>query len=66
MSALATCLKIVEQGGIPAMYTGLVPSLLQVCYQICPFIMDLKHVLSCVCFFVVFLVVVVQTLLAMK
>ncbi|XP_065847536.1 probable mitochondrial adenine nucleotide transporter BTL3 [Euphorbia lathyris] len=30
MSALATCLKIVEQGGIPAMYAGLIPSLLQV------------------------------------
>ncbi|KAL8475103.1 hypothetical protein ACS0TY_030762 [Phlomoides rotata] len=30
MGALQTCLKIVEQGGIPALYTGLVPSLLQV------------------------------------
>lgn len=31
MSALATCAKIVEQGGIPALYAGLFPSLLQVC-----------------------------------
>lgn len=31
MSALATSLKIVEQGGIPALYAGLTPSLLQVC-----------------------------------
>ncbi|PON61549.1 Mitochondrial carrier protein [Parasponia andersonii] len=30
LSALATCLKIVEHGGIPALYAGLVPSLLQV------------------------------------
>lgn len=30
MSALQTCVKIVEQGGIPALYTGLIPSLLQV------------------------------------
>ncbi|KAJ8765510.1 hypothetical protein K2173_014632 [Erythroxylum novogranatense] len=30
MSALATCAKIVEQGGVPALYAGLVPSLLQV------------------------------------
>ncbi|KAL0396568.1 UNVERIFIED_CONTAM: putative mitochondrial adenine nucleotide transporter BTL3 [Sesamum calycinum] len=30
MGALQTCLKIVEQGGIPALYAGLVPSLLQV------------------------------------
>ncbi|KAJ6378121.1 hypothetical protein OIU78_028373 [Salix suchowensis] len=30
MSALATCIKIVEQGGIPALYAGLIPSLLQV------------------------------------
>ncbi|KAF2299691.1 hypothetical protein GH714_002468 [Hevea brasiliensis] len=30
MSALATCVKIVEQGGIPALYSGLIPSLLQV------------------------------------
>ncbi|XP_004237388.1 probable mitochondrial adenine nucleotide transporter BTL3 isoform X1 [Solanum lycopersicum] len=30
MSTLATTLKIVEQGGIPALYTGLTPSLLQV------------------------------------
>ncbi|KAK4366738.1 hypothetical protein RND71_014618 [Anisodus tanguticus] len=29
MSALATSLKIVEQGGIPALYAGLTPSLLQ-------------------------------------
>lgn len=31
MSALATSVKIVEQGGIPALYSGLIPSLLQVC-----------------------------------
>lgn len=31
MSALATSLRIVEQGGIPALYAGLTPSLLQVC-----------------------------------
>lgn len=31
MSALATCAKIVERGGIPALYAGLIPSLLQVC-----------------------------------
>ncbi|KAJ4849244.1 hypothetical protein Tsubulata_040444 [Turnera subulata] len=30
MSAVATCIKLVEQGGIPALYAGLVPSLLQV------------------------------------
>ncbi|KAH8508773.1 hypothetical protein H0E87_010780 [Populus deltoides] len=30
MSALVTCVKIVEQGGIPALYAGLFPSLLQV------------------------------------
>ncbi|XP_073155062.1 probable mitochondrial adenine nucleotide transporter BTL3 [Henckelia pumila] len=30
MSALQTCAKIVEQGGIPALYAGLIPSLLQV------------------------------------
>ncbi|KAH7565727.1 hypothetical protein ACOSP7_021758 [Xanthoceras sorbifolium] len=30
LSALATCIKIVEQGGVPALYAGLVPSLLQV------------------------------------
>lgn len=30
LSALATCVKIVEQGGISALYAGLIPSLLQV------------------------------------
>ncbi|KAK2655755.1 hypothetical protein Ddye_008807 [Dipteronia dyeriana] len=30
LSSLATCVKIVEQGGITALYAGLVPSLLQV------------------------------------
>ncbi|KAM0971231.1 hypothetical protein ACFX13_019449 [Malus domestica] len=30
LSALATCVKIVEQGGVPALYAGLTPSLLQV------------------------------------
>ncbi|XP_020255708.1 probable mitochondrial adenine nucleotide transporter BTL3 [Asparagus officinalis] len=30
MSAFATCMKIVEQGGVPALYAGLIPSLLQV------------------------------------
>ncbi|KAJ0097541.1 hypothetical protein Patl1_27220 [Pistacia atlantica] len=30
LSALATCVKIVEQGGFPALYAGLIPSLLQV------------------------------------
>ncbi|XP_072973477.1 probable mitochondrial adenine nucleotide transporter BTL3 [Typha angustifolia] len=30
MNALATFLKIVEQGGVPALYAGLIPSLLQV------------------------------------
>ncbi|XP_062026264.1 probable mitochondrial adenine nucleotide transporter BTL3 [Rosa rugosa] len=30
MSTLATCIKIVERGGVPALYAGLVPSLLQV------------------------------------
>ncbi|KAM7529278.1 hypothetical protein LguiB_032688 [Lonicera macranthoides] len=30
MSAIATCFKIVEQGGVPALYAGLTPSLLQV------------------------------------
>lgn len=30
MSALATSVKIVEQGGVPALYAGLIPSLLQV------------------------------------
>ncbi|OIV97892.1 hypothetical protein TanjilG_12649 [Lupinus angustifolius] len=31
LSTLATFVKIVEQGGIPALYTGLIPSLLQAC-----------------------------------
>ncbi|XP_042987861.1 probable mitochondrial adenine nucleotide transporter BTL3 isoform X2 [Carya illinoinensis] len=31
LGALATCVKIVEQGGIPALYAGLIPSLLQAC-----------------------------------
>lgn len=31
MSALATGIKIVERGGVPALYAGLVPSLLQAC-----------------------------------
>ncbi len=30
MNALATCVKIVDQGGIPALYAELTPSLLQV------------------------------------
>lgn len=30
LSALATCVKVVEQGGISALYAGLLPSLLQV------------------------------------
>ncbi|XP_066388587.1 probable mitochondrial adenine nucleotide transporter BTL3 [Miscanthus floridulus] len=30
MNAFATCLKIVDQGGVPALYAGLIPSLLQV------------------------------------
>ncbi|XP_020580999.1 probable mitochondrial adenine nucleotide transporter BTL3 [Phalaenopsis equestris] len=30
LSALATCVKIVEQGGVPALYAGLIPSMLQV------------------------------------
>uniref|UniRef100_A0A7C9B466 Mitochondrial adenine nucleotide transporter BTL3 n=1 Tax=Opuntia streptacantha TaxID=393608 RepID=A0A7C9B466_OPUST len=30
LSAVATCIKIVEQGGVPALYAGLIPSLLQV------------------------------------
>uniref|UniRef100_A0ACD5XHJ0 Uncharacterized protein n=1 Tax=Avena sativa TaxID=4498 RepID=A0ACD5XHJ0_AVESA len=30
MNALATCLKIVDKGGVPALYVGLIPSLLQV------------------------------------
>ncbi|KAJ8747432.1 hypothetical protein K2173_001014 [Erythroxylum novogranatense] len=30
MSAFATFIKIVEQGGVPALYAGLIPSLLQV------------------------------------
>lgn len=33
LSALSTCVKIVEQGGIPALYAGLAPSLLQVCFM---------------------------------
>lgn len=31
MSAFATCSKIVQQGGIQALYAGLLPSLLQAC-----------------------------------
>lgn len=31
LGALATCAKIVERGGIPALYAGLIPSLLQAC-----------------------------------
>lgn len=30
LSAVATCVKIVNQGGVPALYAGLIPSLLQV------------------------------------
>ncbi|CAD6209960.1 unnamed protein product [Miscanthus lutarioriparius] len=30
LNAFATCLKIVDQGGVPALYAGLIPSLLQV------------------------------------
>ncbi|XP_077224887.1 putative mitochondrial adenine nucleotide transporter BTL3 [Tasmannia lanceolata] len=30
LNAFATCAKIVQQGGVPALYAGLVPSLLQV------------------------------------
>lgn len=30
LGPLATCMKIVEQGGVPALYAGLIPSLLQV------------------------------------
>lgn len=30
LGALATCVRIVEQGGVPALYAGLIPSLLQV------------------------------------
>lgn len=30
LGALATCFKIVEQGGVTALYAGLIPSLLQV------------------------------------
>ncbi|KAL1539224.1 putative mitochondrial adenine nucleotide transporter BTL3 [Salvia divinorum] len=30
LGAFATCVKIVEQGGVPALYAGLIPSLLQV------------------------------------
>ncbi|KAL7085532.1 hypothetical protein ACP275_14G286500 [Erythranthe tilingii] len=30
LSSLATCIKIVERGGVPALYAGLLPSLLQV------------------------------------
>lgn len=30
LSAVATCAKIVNQGGVPALYAGLIPSLLQV------------------------------------
>lgn len=31
LSSLATLVKIVERGGIPALYAGLIPSLLQAC-----------------------------------
>ena len=31
LTALATCVKIVERGGISALYAGLIPSLLQAC-----------------------------------
>lgn len=34
VGAVAICVKIVEQGGIPALYAGLIPSLLQVLSQI--------------------------------
>ncbi|XP_030528498.1 probable mitochondrial adenine nucleotide transporter BTL3 isoform X2 [Rhodamnia argentea] len=30
LSAIATCAKIIEHGGVPALYAGLIPSLLQV------------------------------------
>ena len=32
LSAVATCVKIVEHGGVPALYAGLIPSLLQACF----------------------------------
>lgn len=34
LNAFATCAKIVEQGGVPALYAGLIPSLLQVYFMI--------------------------------
>lgn len=35
MNAFATALNIVEQGGVPALYAGLIPSLLQVTFADC-------------------------------
>jgi hypothetical protein len=43
MNALATCLKIVDQGGVPALYAGLIPSLLQV------FILSAENLLPHIC-----------------
>lgn len=34
LSAFATCVKIVERGGVPALYAGLIPSLLQVYFMV--------------------------------
>lgn len=34
LGPLATCMKIVEQGGVPALYAGFIPSLLQVCNSV--------------------------------
>lgn len=51
MSSLATFLKIVENGGIPALYAGLIPSLLQVLLTVCfwPFFVQTKCVNLCMC-----------------
>lgn len=44
LSALATCVKIVEQGGVPALYAGLIPSMLQVNIRL----FFIFYVLACV------------------
>lgn len=47
LSTLATCVKIVEQGGVPALYAGLIPSLLQVLKSYAAFTLLLSPLIFC-------------------
>jgi hypothetical protein len=46
MNAFTTCLNIANQGGVPALYAGLILSLLQVCFlqqRFCFHICSVQH-----------------------